>query len=45
MALLESAKLMESMGKTAEAKAKYKELTDKFPKSILAVEAKAKLGG
>lgn len=48
MALLESGKLLETMGKTAEAKAKYNELLKKFPQSALLGEAKArlaKLGG
>lgn len=34
LALLESAKLLESTGKTEEAQKKYKELTERFPKSI-----------
>ncbi len=44
MALLESGKTLESMGKTEEAKAKYKELINKFPKSLLADEANWRLG-
>lgn len=44
MALFESGKLLEAMGKPDEAKAKYKELVSKFPKSALADQAKAKLG-
>ncbi|MBF0329720.1 MAG: tetratricopeptide repeat protein [Nitrospirae bacterium] len=36
LALLESAKLLESTGKTEEAQKKYKELTEKFPKSLVA---------
>lgn len=43
MALMESGKILESMGKTDEAKSKYKELISKFPKSALADEAKAKM--
>ena len=44
MALLESGKTLESMGKTEEAKDKYKELINKFPKSPLADEANWRLG-
>jgi len=43
MALFESGKVLESMGKTEEAKAKYKELVIKFPKSPLLNTAKARL--
>ncbi|MEW5746106.1 MAG: tetratricopeptide repeat protein [Nitrospirota bacterium] len=44
MALLESGKILESMGKTEEAKAKYQELVNKFPRSAAVSEAKARLG-
>ncbi len=44
MALLESGRLLESMGKTEEAKDKYKELISKFPQSALVNAAKARLG-
>ncbi|MBZ0157178.1 MAG: tetratricopeptide repeat protein [Alphaproteobacteria bacterium] len=44
LALLESGKVLETMGKKEEAKAKYKELIDKFPKSSLVPEARARLG-
>ncbi len=44
MALMESGKILESQGKTEDAKAKYKELIAKYPSSILAGEAKARLG-
>lgn len=43
VALLESGKILESIGKTAEAKEKYKELINKFPKSALLDEAKKRL--
>ena len=42
--LIESAKLLEKAGKTAEAKTKYEELVKKFPDSPFVEEAKAKLG-
>jgi predicted negative regulator of RcsB-dependent stress response len=45
LALIESAKLLEKEGKTDEAMKKYKELSEKFPKSPFIDEAKAKLGG
>ena len=44
MALFESGKTLESMGKPEEAKGKYKELINKFPKSPLADEANSRLG-
>ncbi len=44
MALMESAHVLEVMGKAEEAKDKYKELVSKFPKSALADKAKARLG-
>ena len=43
-ALIESGRILEKDGKTAEAAAKYKELTEKFPGSPFVEEAKAKLG-
>ncbi|HTZ18934.1 MAG TPA: tetratricopeptide repeat protein [Dissulfurispiraceae bacterium] len=43
MALMESAKILESQGKTDDAKAKYKELIAKYPNSALVGEAKARL--
>jgi predicted negative regulator of RcsB-dependent stress response len=43
MALFESARILEAHGKSEEAKARYKELADKFPKSVLVTEAKIKL--
>lgn len=48
MALLESGRLLETMGKAQEAKMKYNELLKRFPQSVLLDEAKArlaKLGG
>jgi len=44
MALLESGKTLESMGRSEEAKAKYNELINKYPKSPLADEARWRLG-
>ena len=41
---MESAKLLEKEGKTAEAKKKYDELVKKFPKSPFVEEATVKLG-
>ncbi|BCB97319.1 tetratricopeptide repeat domain protein [Dissulfurispira thermophila] len=43
MALLETAKMLELSGKTEDAKNKYKELINKFPKSALLNEARARL--
>ncbi|MDI6801401.1 MAG: tetratricopeptide repeat protein [Thermodesulfovibrionales bacterium] len=43
IALMEMGKILESEGKPGEAKNKYKELMEKFPKSVLVNEAKAKL--
>ncbi|MCX8070078.1 MAG: tetratricopeptide repeat protein [Thermodesulfovibrionales bacterium] len=43
MAYMQSATILESLGKTEEAKAQYKELIDKFPTSLLSAQAKAKL--
>lgn len=44
LALIESARILESDGKKEEATAKYKELTEKYKSSPFAEEAKAKLG-
>jgi tetratricopeptide (TPR) repeat protein len=44
LALLERAKISESIGKIDEAKKDYKELINKFPKSVLVNEAKKRLG-
>lgn len=44
MALLESGKILESTGRTEEAKNRYRELINKFPKSPLLSEAKTRLG-
>ncbi|MBA4371694.1 MAG: hypothetical protein C0402_02400 [Thermodesulfovibrio sp.] len=44
LALIESARILESDGKKDEATAKYKELTEKYKTSPFADEAKAKLG-
>ncbi|HKN18184.1 MAG TPA: tetratricopeptide repeat protein [Dissulfurispiraceae bacterium] len=44
MALIESGKILESMGKTEEAKGKYKELINKFPTSPLVNDANSRLG-
>lgn len=44
LALIETARLLESDGKKDEATAKYKELTEKYKASPFADEAKAKLG-
>jgi predicted negative regulator of RcsB-dependent stress response len=43
-ALIEAGRILEKDGKTAEAEAKYRQLTEKFPGSPYAEEAKAKLG-
>jgi len=43
-ALIEAGRILEKEGKTAEATAKFKELTEKFPGSPFIEEAKAKLG-
>lgn len=45
LALVESARMLEIMGKKDDAMKKYEELTKNFPESPFAVEAKAKLGG
>lgn len=42
-ALIEAGRILEKDGKTADAQAKYKELTERFPDSPFAGEAKAKL--
>src|SRR5208337_1579641 len=42
MALFESGKTLEAMGKTDEAKSKYKELINKFPKSLLVNDANSR---
>lgn len=44
VALMESGKILEHTGKKEEAKSKYKELINNFPKSALANEAKVRLG-
>lgn len=44
LALIESARLLDSTGKKDEAAAKYKELLEKYNSSPFAEEAKAKLG-
>ncbi|MCL4537775.1 MAG: tetratricopeptide repeat protein [Nitrospirae bacterium] len=44
MALLETGKILELSGKAEEAKTKYRELINKFPKSGLSNEARARLG-
>ncbi|MCL4457125.1 MAG: tetratricopeptide repeat protein [Nitrospirae bacterium] len=44
MALLETGKILELSGKTEDARNKYKELINKFPKSALINEAKARMG-
>lgn len=44
MALLETGKILELSGKTEDAKNTYRELINKFPKSALLNEAKARLG-
>lgn len=44
IALLEAGKILELTGKSEEAKSKYRELMDKFPKSELLNEAKMRLG-
>ncbi|PKL51728.1 MAG: hypothetical protein CVV37_04970 [Nitrospira bacterium HGW-Nitrospira-1] len=43
-ALIEAGRILEKAGKTAEATAKYKEITEKFPGSPFVEEAKARLG-
>ncbi|MGD0282749.1 MAG: tetratricopeptide repeat protein [Dissulfurispiraceae bacterium] len=44
LALMESGKTLESMGRSEEAKKKYNELIAKFPKSQMVSEAKSRLG-
>lgn len=44
IALFERARLSESIGKIEEAKKDYKELINKFPKSVVVNEAKKRLG-
>lgn len=44
MALLEAGKILELSGKTEDAKKNYRELINKFPKSALINEAKARMG-
>ncbi|HMK59942.1 MAG TPA: tetratricopeptide repeat protein [Dissulfurispiraceae bacterium] len=44
MALMENGKILESQGKSEEAKAVYKELIAKFPNSVFVAESKAKAG-
>lgn len=44
MALLETAKILEFLGKKEDAKNKYRELINKFPKSALLNEANTRLG-
>ncbi|HSB51321.1 MAG TPA: tetratricopeptide repeat protein [Dissulfurispiraceae bacterium] len=44
VALMESAKILESQGKSEEARNTYQELVNKFPQSPLAGEVKKKLG-
>lgn len=44
VALLEIGKILESQGKSDEAKNAYRDLVTKFPKSALVNEAKARLG-
>lgn len=43
LALLETGKILELSGKTDDAKNKYRELINKFPKSVLVNEARARL--
>ncbi len=45
LVLVESARMLETMGKNEDAAKKYEELTKSFPESPFAEEAKAKLGG
>ncbi len=45
LALVESARILESMGKTDEARKKYEEITKNFPSSTFTIEALAKVGG
>jgi predicted negative regulator of RcsB-dependent stress response len=44
LALIESGRILESLGKTDEAKGLYRELLKRFPQSVLVSEAKARLG-
>jgi predicted negative regulator of RcsB-dependent stress response len=44
LALIESARILESIGKTEESLKKYEEITKSFPASPFAGEAQAKLG-
>ena len=45
LALVESARMLDAMGKKEDAAKKYEELTKNFPESPFVEEAKAKLGG
>ena len=45
LALIESGRILESMGQTAEAAQKYEEITKNFPASPFAEEARIKLSG
>lgn len=45
LALIESARILESMGKTAESTKKYEEITKNYPGSPFIEEAREKLGG
>ena len=45
LALVESARILDALGKKEDAVKKYEELTKNFPESPFAEEAKAKLGG
>jgi tetratricopeptide (TPR) repeat protein len=45
LALIESARMLDAMGKKEDAVKKYEELTKNFPESPFVEEAKAKLGG
>lgn len=44
LALIEMAKMLESMGKAEEAKSAYKEIIEKYPQSVFVNEAKLKIG-
>lgn len=45
MALMETAKILDSIGRKEEAQNVYRELIEKYPESVFVNEAKARIGG